>query len=220
MKKIFFYLLPVVMLIACVESTKITGAWKNPKQPVKSYSSIFVASLTSNTVARATIENNLSAALEKEGIAVYRSMDEFPPGIKKDSLTKDEIMRRMKNKKSDAILTVSLIRSETESQYFPDGGYPYAPFPRYGWYGDFWGYYSYWYPSFYSPGYYVQDKIYYMESNLYDAATEQVVWSAQSRTYNPSDVENFSKEFSRVIVSKLKEDGMLKTSAPNLSLKK
>lgn len=184
---------------------KITGVWKNPKQPLKAYGSMCVASLTSNNIARATIENDMAGALEKQGITAYKSMDEFPPGVKKDSLTKEDILSRMRNKK-------------TESRYVQEAGTPYTPFPRYPYYADFSGYYSYWYPYAYNPSYYGQDKTYYIETNLYDSATEQLVWSAQSRTYNPSDLKGFSKEFRKIIVAKLKEDGMLKLSA-NLSSK-
>jgi hypothetical protein len=218
MKKVFISFVAIAFLFSC-SSTKITGAWKNPKQPAKTYSSIFVASLSSNSVARATVENDMASALEKQGIASYKSMDEFPPGVKKDSVTKEEILGRMRNKKADGILTISLIRKETESHYMPGGGIPYAPFPMYPYYSDFGGYYSHWYPYAYSPGYYEQDKAYYIETNLYDSATEQLVWSAQSRTYNPTDLKDFSKDFSKTIVAKLKEDGMLKSSA-NLSSKK
>jgi hypothetical protein len=218
MKKLILSFAAVVFLFSC-SSTKITGAWKNPKQPEKTYSSMFVASLTSNTLVRATVENDIASALAKQGITTYKSMDEFPPGVKKDSLTKEDILGRMHNKKADAILTISLIRKETESRYLQDGGQPYAPFPLYPYYSDFGGYYSHWYPYAYSPGYYAQDKTYYMETNLYDSATEQLVWSAQSRTYNPTDLKDFSREFSKIIVAKLKEDGILKPSV-NLSSRK
>jgi hypothetical protein len=216
MKKIVFLSFFFIFLAACT-TTKITGAWKNPKQE-KTYSGVFVAALTSNTIARATIENDLVEMLEKQSIHSYKSMDEFPPGIQKDSLTKEDILSRMKKNKSEAILTVSLIRKETETRYIPNDGYPYTPF-HYPYYGDLWGYYSYWYPYLYGPGYYETDKIYFIETNLYDCYTEQLVWSAQSRTYNPADLQAFSKEFSKIIVNKLKDDGMLK-AASDLSSKK
>ncbi len=211
MKKISILLMLAAILTAC-SGTKITGAWKNPKQPPKAYSSVFVASLSSNTIVRSTVENDIASELQKQGDTAYKSMDEFPPGINKDSVTKDDILGSMRNKKAGAILTVSLIRKETESRYVPGSGFAYEPFPRYPYYSDFSGYYSYRHPQVFSPGYYEQDKTYYIETNLYDSATEQLVWSAQSRTYNPTDIKSFSKEFSKIIVAKLEEDGMLKAS--------
>ena len=219
MKKLIAYFSLAATLASCLSSTQITGSWKNPKQPAKAYSNVFVASLTSESVVRATVESDIASALEKQGITSYKSIDEFPPGIKKDSLTKEDILGRMHTKKADAILTVSLVRKETESRYVPGAGVPYVPFHIYPYYPDFGGYYSYWSPFIYNPGYYVQDRTYYMETNLYDSSTEQLVWSAQSRTYNPTDLKDFSKNLSKIIVAKLKEDGMLKPSA-NLSSRK
>ena len=209
MKKIVGYLTIVVFFVSCMPATKITGAWKNPKQLSKNYSSIFIVSLSSNNVARSTVEADMAAAFAKEKIATYKGMDEFPPGIQKDSLDKEEILSKVKNKKTDAIMTISLIRKEAESRYV-QGNYPYEPFPRYGYYSDFSGYYSFWSPYMRNSGYYVQDKTYYLETNLYDASSEQLIWSAQSQTYNPGSLQSFSKAFSKLIVAKLKSDGMFK----------
>jgi hypothetical protein len=214
MKKTAFLAAVTIFLASCA-STQITGAWKSPKA-TKTFSSVFVASLSSNNIVRATVENDIASELERQGIVSFKGIEEFPPGIKRDSLTKEEILGSMRNKKADAILTISLIRKETESRYLPGSSYRYDPLLRYPYYSDFWGYYSYWSPYAYSPGYYEENRIYYLETNLYDSATEQLIWSAQSRTYNPTNIKEFSREFSKVIVTKLKEDGMLKPSV-NLS---
>lgn len=209
MKKAVGYFTIITFLVSCMSATTITGAWKNTKQPLKNYSNIFIASLSSNNVARSTVETDMAAAFEKENIKSYKGMDEFPPGIQKDSLSKEEILNKAKNKNTDAIMTISLIRKEAESRYV-QGNYPYEPFPRYGYYSDFSGYYSFWSPYMRNSGYYVQDKTYYLETNLYDAFSEQLIWSAQSKTYNPGSLQDFSKGFSKLIVAKLKTDGILK----------
>jgi hypothetical protein len=209
MKKILSSFTLILFLISCKPTTQITGTWKNPKQPVKNYSNIFIASLSSNSVARSTVETDMAAAFEKENISTYKGVDEFTLGIQKDSLTREEILSVVRNKKSDAILTITLIRKETDSRYVK-GDRAYAPFPHFAYYGDFTGYYSFWYPSVNMQGYYVRDKSYYLETNLYDGASEQLIWSAQSKTYNPVSLQSFSKEFSKLIVAKLKSDGMLK----------
>ena len=210
MKKIIVTSVIAAFLAACSSTTQITGAWKNPKHASKAYASIFVASLSSDNVARATVESDIAGALERQGISVYKSMDEFPPSVRKDSMTKEDIIARMRNKNAGAILTITLLRKETESRYINDPVMPYTPFPRFSYYYDFGGYYSYWHPYMLSQGYYEQNHVYYLETNLYDSETEQLVWSAQSKTYDPVNLQSFSQEFSKVIVQKLKEDGLLK----------
>jgi len=48
-----------------------------------------------------------------------------------------------------------------------------------------------------------------METNLYDAASEELVWSAQSETYSPIDLPTFAQEFADIIISKMKKDGVI-----------
>jgi|GEM_PF-83169 len=205
--KISFFTFIIILFISCGPSTVITGSWKNPELVSKKYSRILVAALTSNTIAKETVENEMALALGKD-VSVLKSISEFPPDMHNTDSDKDTIFNRVKNKNIDAILTISLITKETDSRYIP-GLYPYNPIVGYNYYENFWGYYNYWYPYYYSPGYYIQDKIYYIETNLYDAHTEKLVWSAQSKTYNPAGLENFSKEFATLIVEKMKKDGIL-----------
>jgi hypothetical protein len=61
----------------------------------------------------------------------------------------------------------------------------------------------------YSPGYYTTDKIIYLETNLYNLATDELVWSAQSKTTNPADFSSFSREYIYAVLAQLKKDGML-----------
>ena len=89
--------------------------------------------------------------------------------------------------------------------------------PRFGYYGTFWGYYNTWHPTLYSPGYYQEDKVYFIETNLYDAETEQLLWSAQSETYNPSSLTIFAKTFADVVVSRMQQEDLLSPGSSGLT---
>src|SRR5687767_8008185 len=117
MKRLFFLLLVIVALVGCYPSTQITGSWKNPKQQDKNYTTLFIAALTGNNIAKSTIENDLQAELSKHGVKTTKSMDEFPPNFSNDSIPKEEMMKRVKKNGEEAILTVSLLKKETESRY-------------------------------------------------------------------------------------------------------
>lgn len=201
-----------VMFFGCAPVAEITGSWKTSRPITKEYNTLLVSVLNSDVIARSRVESDLALALGKYGVRGMKSIDEFPPNIKNDSLNKETIMLNLENNKVDGILTVALLKKETVSRYVP-GNYPY-PVSRFGYYGNFWGYYSYWYPYAYSPGYYEKDDIYYFEVNLYDAKTEDLIWSAQSETYDPRDLYNFSKQFADVVTSRMKSDGIIKASAP------
>src|SRR5436190_22964941 len=189
---------------SCTPSSQITGSWINPKASAR-YDDIMVAGMSSSVDAKNTVENDLAASLEAKNIRVTKSLEVFPPNFGKD-LTKEEMLSKIRHKGSDAILTVTLIDKTTESRYTP-GTMAYAHMPMYY---QFWGYYNFWYPMMYNnPAYYAQDRVYYLETNLYDARSEDLVWSAQSETYNPKDLSGFSQVLANQIVNKLEKDGLL-----------
>jgi hypothetical protein len=200
-------LLAASILTGCMPSTVITATWKAPIVPDKKISRVLVAALTSNTIAKETVENDIATALNVN-ITALKSIDEFPPEISNSDTSKTEIMNRVKNKNIDAILTVSLINKETESRYIP-GHSPYNPLNGFGYYDSFWGYYSYWYPYTYNQGYYIQEKVYFIETNVYSVPSGKLIWSAQSKTYDPHNLKTFSKEFATIITTKLKKDGII-----------
>lgn len=213
MKKALVVIALGAMLATCRPSTEITGSWKNPNQravsATENISTILVTALTERTNARQTVENDLAAALEAQGFKTVKSMDVLPPTFTNgQSPDKKELLSRIKETDADAILTIALIDKDTETRYNA-GTMDYAPVPRFGYYGTFWGYYNTWSPTLYSPGYYNENKVYFIETNLYDAESEELLWSAQSQTYNPSSLVEFSRDFSRMLVSTMKEEGLL-----------
>lgn len=195
------------LLIGCVPTTVITASWKTSAATEKKYKRILVAALTSNAIAKETVENEVATALSSSA-TVLKSIVEFPPEISNSDTDKVLIMNKVKGKNIDAILTVSLINKETESRYIP-GRSPYDPLNGFGYYDSFWGYYSYWYPYTFNQGYYIQEKVYFIETNIYDVPTGKLIWSAQSKTYDPLNLKTFAKEFASVISTKLKKDGIL-----------
>jgi len=207
------YLLACLMAVyclACSTTTEVTGSWKNPDVTLKPMNTVLVTALTGRNNARQTVETDLANALQKDGIKSVRSLDILPPSFTSSKEPdKEALLKKIKGSNVDAILTVALIDQTTESHYVP-GSYGYAPMTRFGYYGRFWGYYTNWYPTLYSPGYYTEEKTYFLETNLYDAHTEELIWSAQSETYNPSSLDSFSKEFSATVLSEMKKDGLIR----------
>ena len=204
-----FLALMTFMLSSCTPTTRITGSWTNPDLPVKTYNQLFIAAMTSNVKAKDQVEEDLAASLRQQGIAVTTSRKLFPPNFTQDHLQdKRAVLERVREENHEAILTISLIDQESESRYVP-GSYGYAPMNQYGWYGSFWGYYSRMYPMVYEPGYYTEERVYFIETNLYDTATEKLIWSAQSESYDPTDLQRFSEKFAEIIIEELRNDGFI-----------
>ncbi|WP_288369664.1 hypothetical protein [uncultured Algoriphagus sp.] len=197
----------LAVMLSCSPSVKILGSWTGPSTPPEGYNNIFVTALTDNILARQTVETDLDNLLLEEGVNAESSFDILPPGFKSSGVDKEEVLRKIRELGSDAILTVAVLDQTNETRYVP-GSTMYSPM-GYGYYGRFWGYYNYYNPVMYDPGYYTTDKNYYLEANLYDVATEELVWSSQSETTNPSSIETFSRSFSTTIINQLIKDGLL-----------
>jgi|SRR5690606_12532122 len=210
MRQITIIAIAALCVAGCSPSTQITGSWKNTNAlPSDGIQRILVTALTARTNARQAVEDDISASLQEKGYQTVKSIDIMPPTFTTGTTPdQDELLSKVKDSNVDAILTIALIDKETESRYVP-GSYSYAPMPRFRYYGTFWGYYTNWYPMMMDPGYYQEDKVYFIETNLYDANTQQLLWSAQSQSYNPQSLPGFAKEFSKVVVSRLEQDDVL-----------
>jgi len=214
MKTSFATVVTCVALWACSpNTTTITGSWKSNEDGAAAAGvrSILVTALTDRANVRKVVETDLAAALRNKGYEVRRSVDVMPITFRDgEQPSRDSLASKIKGTEVDAILTVALINQETDNRYVPGGAsYAYQPWPRFGYYGTFWGYYNNWYPVLYSPGYYEETRTYFIETNLYHAGNERLIWSAQSETYDPAGLQIFSREFSQKVVTQMEKDGLL-----------
>jgi len=212
-KLITSHLVLALLLMACGSSTKITASWIDPsiqgqRQGETANKSVFIASLSRNMEVRTKLENELAAQAAQRNIKAIKSIDYFKPDFYQRLPTEEQLLQIIRQSGADAILTVSLINKESETRYIR--GNSYTPFTRFGWYRGFYSYYNYMYPIVYEPGYYVTDKTYFLETNLYDTATEQLLWSAQSETVNPGSIDNFVNDYPKQLVAQMVKDGLLR----------
>lgn len=209
-----FILAVVLVFISCGSSQKVLSSWVNKEElKGKKYSKVFIAVLTQSASSKTILEYDLAATLNEQGYQTVKSTDALSGSFRDNpNLTKDDVLAKVRETNCDVILTVTLLDSKTETRYVPGTSVYayYAPYPAYGYYGGFGTYYGYYAPAIYSSGYYTTDKTYFLESNLFDAATEKILWSVQSSTYNPDNIKEFSSRYCKLLVSQAKDDELLK----------
>ncbi|WP_224489951.1 hypothetical protein [Robertkochia flava] len=216
MRLVYTLFILAFLLVSCGSSTSISESWTNKEAFKQSqpYDSVFIVALTGNMAARSLIEDELGFYAEKNGMTAIKSHEVFPATFTQGNApTREVIMKVIRDSGADAIFAVSLLNKETESRYVPGNtnyAYGYNPM-SYSYYGNFYGYYNAMYPIAYDPGYYTTDKVYYLESNFYDAKSEQLLWSAQSKTYNPSSLEGFTQDYSEALIKRMGKDGLVRT---------
>ncbi len=197
-------------MVGCGPSQKITSAWVNKDiDPAKKYNSIFVLAMSQNQAARNIVESDLANAIAAKGYKVHKSTEYFTPQFTKETApTKEMILAKVKQLGCDAIITVGLVDKTSETRYVPGSSITvgYSPYMGYGPGYGFGGYYGYMGSSMYSPGYYTEDKTYFMEANVFDAESEKMIWSAQSEAYDPTSISKFSRDYTTLLMDKISQD--------------
>jgi hypothetical protein len=199
------------ILAACSSTKESTGVWVNKEKiQGKSFNNVFIVVMSADIEARSQLENDLAAVAVSKGYKAVKSIDVMPPTFT-DSKTpaKEEIVNKVKTSGCDAVFVASLLKKEEDVRYTP-GTTAYSVRPYYSWSGNYYGYYSHWYPTVSTPSYYTKEKTYFMQSNLYDAASEEIMWSVQSEVFNPSSVKRFSKLYTSGLVKQLESENLLK----------
>jgi hypothetical protein len=202
--------LSMLFMTACSPSMKITGNWMNKDMMGKgNYKKVFLFVIASDMGAKQTFENAQAKAAAAEGITALKSYEVFGPNFLAQKPTAEQIMAKIRETGCDAVFTSALVDVKSETRYVPGTtNYAYTPYGGYGYYGSFGGYYG-GSAYIYEPGYYTEDQTYFIESNLYDVKTEEIVWSVQSEAYNPTNAETVARTYSTLLFDKLKQEGII-----------
>lgn len=197
-----------IFIVAC-SSTRIIGSWKNADIGDKKYGKIMIAALTADAVAKGNVEEEMAERLVSRGVNAKGAGGIFNPEMEINDEMKKQVASNLKSKGFEGLLTFALVSQDEETKYVPGTTYNYAPY-NYGYAGSYWGYYGYYAPQVYQPGYYTTSKVYLVEAVLYDVESEKMVWAARSETTDPSSLDKFASDFTSTIAYQLQKDGMLK----------
>jgi len=207
-KSLFVPFMVALLLAACTSTKESTGVWVNKdKIQGKSFSKIFIVVMSADPEARSTVENDLARVAISRGHEVVKSIDMIPASVKDPKLpTKDEVVAKVKESGCDGVFVASLLKKE-ESIGYTSGTTAYSIQPYQTYYT---GYYTYWYPSVSTPSYYDHEKTYVMQSNLYEVASEEIMWSVQSKVFSPETIKKFSQAYTSTLVKQLEKGNLIK----------
>ena len=198
----------VTIFLSCAPSSQYTGVWvdKN-KIKGKAYHNIFIIAVTENIQARQRFESDIDSVIVSRGLKGVKSIDVMPPSPDDPKMpTKEELVAKIKASGCDAVFMVTLIKKIDDIRYTP-GSNLTAVVPD----GSYYGYYSFYYTTTISTKSYInQDKIYVMRSDLFDVASEEKMWTAESSVMNPSSLQRMSRVYVNKLVNQLTEQGAIK----------
>lgn len=204
--KLLFSALLIGLLSGCSPSTQIVKTWTDPSlnaETVKSYNKVLVIAQLKDDSSRRIAEDKIVASSSKGNFVA--SYNYLKPGQNNQNLAVADLLK-------DGIEAIILMRltdiSKTTdyvqgTSYYGGWGYGRG---YYGGYGG-WGYGGSMYAT---PGYYEQNKTYYVETNLYDVQSNKLLWSGTTSTLNPSKADAAIDEIILAVKTELNNKGLIK----------
>ena len=190
----------LIALLAGCSTVDVKAAWKNPaytQHPQK----IMVIGLSSNPVLRRIFEDEFVRQIKARGPDSIASYTVLPKMEKNDQ---EAIAAKVNEHAADAVLITRLVSKKTVQVYVPGTAF-IAP-PHY----DLWPhYYNYGYQTNYSPGYMAEEEYAVIETNLYGAADDALIWAAWSEAGITGSDENLIKAYISKMVKTMSEQKLL-----------
>ena len=187
----------ILVLTACGPSTKIEKSWTDPSfspATVQSYKKVLVMGLLKNEGTRRIVEDKMVASFKN--VTGVQSYSYLQPGDTVRSIIED----RLKKDGFDGVVIMHLADVDKSVSYVPGTTYG-------GWYGYGYGYYGGYGGS---PGYYQQDKTYYVETNFYSLTENKLLWSATTSSLNPDKLDRTVDDIIASLKGQLQKQKLIK----------
>jgi len=191
------------LFIASCTSTKITSVWMDQEKSGTSFNDILVIGIAEEQHNRRLFEEQFTAQFNAAGIESEVSYKILPEGTR---INRDTVSAAIKGKNIDAVIVTHLVSVEEETVYRQSMDYR----PSYGYYDGLYNYYPHVNSYVHQPGYYTTHDVVKLETNLYEVKSEELVWSAQSRSFAPESAKEVIDELVKLVIKDLKEKGLIK----------
>lgn len=196
----FVLLIFMAMLVTACASTQITSVWKDSSYQARP-ARIMVVGVAKKSVNRRLFEDEFVRQLKSRGTDAIASYTVLPDVQQGDSAA---IAKKVAELGADTVLVTRLVSKKTVQVYVP--GTPYLPPPFYGTWPD---YYGYGYRYMYTPGYISEDEYALIETNLYEATSNRLIWAALSETGINDSNQHIIQDYIGVMVKNMLGLGLL-----------
>lgn len=193
----------IVILMACTTPTKLINVWVDPSltaENIEPFKKVLVIAKIRDETSNRITEDKIVAKINIPALPSYGWL------LPSDT-NQTEVDKKLIEKGFDGIIAMRLTDvNETLNYQQGSGGYYGGGY--YGGYyggmpGGYYGYYS-------TPGYYTQDKTFYVETSIFSLKTNKLMWSGTTTTMNPTQLDQTLDQIIYAIRSKLKEQGLIK----------
>ncbi len=194
-----FLLLMAIVVSACA-TTQLNAVWRDPAY-LAHPNKIMVIGVAKNPLNRRLFEDEFVQQLKARGTDAIASYTVLPDAQQNDQ---PAIAKKVVELGADTVLITRMVSKKVVQVYVP--GTPYFPPPYY----DTWpNYYGYGYRNMYTPGYIANDEYAIIETNLYEAKTDKLIWAASSETGISDSDPYLIKSYIDVMVNNMIGQGLL-----------
>ena len=204
--KLILAALAISLFTACGPSTQIVKTWSDPSltgATVKTYNKVLVIAQLKDDSSRRIAEDKMVLSSPKGNFVAsysYLKPSQNDQKLVVSDLLKDGIEAIILMRLTDIEKTTDYVQGST---YY--GGWGYGG-GYYGGYGG-WGYGGSMYTT---PGYYEENKTYYVETNIYDVESNKLLWSGTTSTLNPTKANEAIDDIILAIKTELNNKGLIK----------
>ncbi len=195
MKPLAGLALLLALLAGCSTSrTKLETSWRSPTATSLAFRDVLVLATTGDAASSRRLEDGLAARLPN-GRAGYTAVADE---VRADQ---ERLKAAVRESGADGLVVVRLVGREERQRWVP------GDFPAY--YYTPYGYHRYRGPYTYDPGYLRIDEVYQLETNVYDVASEELLWSGLASTVSPRSMEQLVEEQLEVVGAELLRVGLV-----------
>ncbi|MFA8299714.1 MAG: hypothetical protein ACEPOV_06110 [Hyphomicrobiales bacterium] len=193
-------IITMVVVQACSPTT-LTQIWKSPDYKGSAFKEVAIIAVFPSQGFSNRFEEIVSQELEKAGVKNeigYKILGE------KRKMKKQRMANMIAKSGADAVLVFKFRGVNKRKTFYPGN---VSVFPDF-----YYSYYNYWFYTYdvvRTPGYVQTDRWVRVESNLYDAKPDKLIWTAESETINPDGVENLAINIAKAVIHKLAMENLI-----------
>jgi len=182
--------LAVATLATGCATTEMTSTWTDPSAKGAAMSKIAIVAMSKDPGLRRIAED--SAAAQMAGAQATPSYQVLGDTDIKD---KEGVKAKLAAAGFNGVLVMRLASVNEQASAVP--------------YDTFDGYYGWAGSTVYGPGYLETDTIVKCVSNLYSLDQNKLVWSGTSKTFDPSNAQEFMTDVSKAVAKSLQKDRII-----------
>lgn len=194
----------VALFVSSCANTKISQSWVEPDNK-RSYNDLLIIGVGESQQNRRAYESHFIEELRANGTEAEASYKLIPSSTE---LNRNSVTKAIEGMEIDGIIVTHMVAVDEETIYRPS--MDYMPMYGGGYYGGLYSYYPHVNTYVSRPGYYTTHETYTLETNLYDVESEELVWSARSRTFSPESVSEVINDLTKLLIKDLKEKNLIK----------